>query len=173
MIARQERDRHTSASALGDAHAIAAVQKARAEQSHAEARLADLFNRRWPAAQRELVAAEQAAGNAKRALARPHVEALKRQRVKAASRIDAALAEAASAYGDFERLGLELQSYDLGDSGMVSRGEGYRGLQRMYSALPECLRSLPANPTAKFIPLAESEAQFWSLPPEPEKVKAA
>jgi hypothetical protein len=160
MIARKVVEQHIFASSLGQAHAIAIVEKAKARQSDADQRVADLSNQRWPAARLELEAAERAAERARRALAKPHVDALKRQRVKAAARMDSAFAEAASAYSDFERLGLELLSYDRGDSGMTSRSEAYVGLRRIFAALPECIKSLPAHST-KFLPLAESERQFF------------
>jgi hypothetical protein len=173
--AKQQGEIHRAKASTGDPAAIDTVKRALDAQHAAESALEEIRRVAMPKAFSQLAAAEQAATNARRALARPHVEALKRQRVEAAARMDAAFAESAAAYADFERLGLELLQYDLGDSGMVSRGEDYRGLRRMYSALPAFMRSLPANPTAKFIPLAESERQFLGLPPEQpdEKVKAA
>jgi hypothetical protein len=177
VAAKQECERHYNfAMTSGDAHAMAAVQRARSSQHEAEQRLAALLNLHWPAARQSLEAAEQAAANARRALAKPHIEALKRQCVAEAARMDEAFAEAEAAHERRQRYLLELQSWAQdGDGGMVSRHEDRVGLRRIYSALPAFMRSLPTNPTAKFIPLAESERQFWQLPPEQpaEKAKAA
>jgi hypothetical protein len=148
-------------------------QKARAQQTDAEQRRDDLFNRRWPAASLELAAAERAAETARRALAKPHVEALKRQRVAIGARMDKRLAEVAADYELYQRLGVEIQSYDPApDGGMMARHESFVGLQRISAALPACLKTLPASHPEKYIPLAVAEAQFWNLPPEPSE-KAA
>ncbi|SIO50125.1 hypothetical protein SAMN05443247_06639 [Bradyrhizobium erythrophlei] len=172
-IAKQQREQNTFLASTADARAMGIVEKAKEQQHEAEQRLADLVNQRWPAAWRSLQAAEQAEANAKRAAARPHIEAVKREVIAADVRIDKRNAENAADVELRKRLMLELQSYDTGDSGMVSRLEASVGLQRIANAMPLSLRALPA-PTAKHvIPLAESDGQYLNLPPEPEKEKAA
>jgi hypothetical protein len=88
-----------------------------------------------------------------------------RQCVAEGALIDKAFGEAAAAHERRLRNVAELQSWAQ-DGGMVSRHEDRVGLRRIYSALPSFIRSLPVNPTAAFIPLAESDRQFFSLPPE-------
>jgi hypothetical protein len=173
-IAKQERERHTFAAQLADTRAIVAVEEAKAKQSEAEQRLADLVNQRWPAAWQSLAEAERLATNARREARRPHAEAQKRQCVIIGARIDKRYAENTADFELLQRIKLELQADDTGDSAMVSRGEAFVGLSRHYAALPAYIRSLPANPTAKFIPLAVSEAQFLGVPPvETTTTKAA
>jgi hypothetical protein len=166
-IAKQQRERHAfSASTLADAHAIAMVEEARAQQAAAEKRLADLSNLRWHEARLELDAAERVLSTARRNLARPHVEALMRKRIAAGALMDKALAEVEAAFELHQRLGHELMSYNVvQDSTMTTQYEGCVGLRRIFAALPECIKSLPAHST-KFVPLAESERQFLNLPPE-------
>ncbi len=176
MIAKQEIAQHTfAAQMLADARAIDIIEKARVQQSGAEAHLADIFNRRWPAAQAELAATEKAAANAKRALAKPHVDSLKREQVADDALIDKALAEVATICERRRQRALELHSHDTGDSGMVNRFKDAMGFQRIADAMPECLRTLPPAAARHVVPLAQSDGQYLGLPPEQpgEKSKAA
>jgi hypothetical protein len=105
-----------------------------------------------------------------------HGEKLTRQRVAAAARMDAAFAESAAAYSEFERLGRELQSFpdlNIAVSGNLSHWETVTGYRRIAAALPAFFVKLfPttwANEDARQS-LAASEERFWQLPPqEPEK----
>jgi hypothetical protein len=147
-IANQEREQHLSASTRGDAHALAAVQKAQADQQNAERRLADLVNHRRPAAMQSLAAAEQAELNAKRAFAKPHVEALKRECVVVSARWDTLMAEAVAVFELLQRHHLELLSHDLGDSGMTSRFEAAMGLRRISDAVAHRRQTDSSHPRA-------------------------
>jgi hypothetical protein len=179
MRAKGHRETHALKASLGDATAIAAVKHARSEQHSAEQTIADL-QIALPEAQAQLASAEKVAASARHELAKLHGEKLMRQRVAAAGRMDAAFAEAASAYNDFERLGRELQAFpDLGIAvgGNVSHWENAAGFRRIASAMPLFfLKLFPGTWTneAARTPLAQSEAHFWQLPPEhDEKAKAA
>jgi hypothetical protein len=111
--------------ACRDAAAIEAIKHARAEQLAAEETINDL-KAAMPEAEAQLADAERAAASARHELAMLHGQALMRQRVKAAARMDVAFAEAAYAYSDFERLGRELQSFpdlNLTVSGNMSHWE--------------------------------------------------
>jgi hypothetical protein len=178
MSAKGHRETHALKASLGDATAIAAVKHARSEQHSAEQTTGDL-QIALPEAQAQLASAEKAAASARHELAKLHGEKLMRQRVAAAGRMDAAFAEAASAYNDFERLGRELQTFpDLGIavSGNMSHWETVTGYRRIAAALPAFFVKLfPttwSNSDARQ-GLAKSELEFWSLPPDDEKAKAA
>jgi hypothetical protein len=177
-IAKQHRQQHALASTLGDQNAVAAIKKARSEQHEAEQRAADL-SIALPEARLRLAAAETAAESARHELAKLHGEKIMRARVAAAARMDAAFAESAAAYSDFERLGRELQSFpdlNLAVSGNMSFYEGATGFRRIAASLPLFfLKLFPttwSNSDARQS-LAKSELDFWQLPPEPEKAKAA
>jgi hypothetical protein len=175
MVAKQIREQHALAEALGDAHGIALIREARSEQHEAEQRLADL-SIALPKARLELAAAERAAAAARHDLAIVHAEKLMRERIAAAAAMDAALAACAAAFNDYQRLGVELQSYpdlNLAQGGGMARWEDCAGLKRISAALPAFMKTLPSwtlTHPAKFVPLAVAEAQFWQVPPEqPEK----
>jgi prophage DNA circulation protein len=177
--ATKTREAHALQAAMGDAAAVAAIKHARSEQFAAEQTIGDL-KVALPEAEAHLVAAEKAAASARHELAMLHGEKMMRQRIAAAARMDAAFAECAAAYVDFERLGRELQSFpDLGiaQSGNMSHWETVTGFRRFAAALPVFfLKLFPGTWTneAARTPLAQSEARFWNLPPEqPEKAKAA
>jgi hypothetical protein len=100
-----------------------------------------------------------------------------RARVAVAARMDAAFAEVAADYQLYHQLGLELQSFpDLNlTQGGMARWEEVTGEKRISAAVPICLTKLPSwtwTHPSKRVPLAESEAGFWSLPPE-QPAKAA
>jgi hypothetical protein len=163
---------HRAKASTGDPAAIAAVNTARDAQRAAESTIEEI-RRALPKAFSQLAEAERLAGNACRALARPHIEALKHECVAAAARIDRRNAENEVDYELRQRVLLELESWAQ-DDGMVSRHEDRVGLRRCYAAQSPFVRSLAANPTAKFIPLAESDRQFLGLPPaETATTKAA
>jgi hypothetical protein len=174
------REEHGLAAALGESTALAAVKKARAEQHEAEQHLADLAAIALPASRVHLANAEKAAAAARHALAMHHGEKLMRQRVAAAAQMDQAFAVCAAAFGEYERLGQELQNFpdlNLAQGGGMARWEDAAGLKRIAAAVPICLTKLPAwtwtHPSAR-VPLADSEADFWSLPPvETQTSKAA
>jgi hypothetical protein len=172
--AKQEGDVLRGRAATGDAAATDAFKAAQDAQAAAESALAELRQAALPKALSELAEAERIAGNAKRTAAQPRIDALKHQAVAAGARFDKAQAEGAAALELLQRVVTELGSYE-NDAGMISRYEARIGLGRIYNALPECIRSLPANPAAKFILLAESLRQYWNPPPEQpdEKAKAA
>jgi hypothetical protein len=176
--AKQTREEHALAAAMQDAHAVSEVKHARSAQADAEQSIGDL-QIALPAATEQLANAEKAAESARHELAKLHGEKIMRQRVVAAGRMDAAFAEAASAYNDFERLGRELQAFpdlNLSQGGTMSFYEGATGFRRIAAALPAFfIKLFPtswSNSDARR-PLAESESHFWQLPPEPEKAKAA
>src|ERR1019366_8168551 len=129
LNAKKNREAHALKAAMSDAAAIAAVKHARSEQHTAEQTIGDL-KIALPEAEAQLAAAEKAAASAKHELAKLHGAKLMRQRVAAAGKMDAAFAEAASAYADFARLGRELQAFpDLGIavSGNMSHWETVTG----------------------------------------------
>jgi hypothetical protein len=177
LRAKKQCEVHALAASLGDATAIAAIKLARGEQHITEQQISDL-QIALPGAQAQLASVEKAAESARHELAKLHGEKLMRQRVVAAGRMDAAFAEAASAYNDFERLGRELQSFpdlNFGASGNMSHWEGVAGLRRIAAALPAFFVKLfPTSWSNSDMrrSLAQSEAHFWQLP-EPEKQKAA
>jgi hypothetical protein len=176
--ATKVREIHALAAAMQDAHAIAEIKHARSAHAVAEATLADLAVA-LPAAATHLANAERAADAARHEIAKLHGEKLMRQRVAAAGRMDTALADAASAYNDFERLGRELQSFpdlNFGASGNMSHWEGVAGLRRIAAALPAFFTKLfPGTWTIEGAreSLAASEEKFWQLPPEKHSDKAA
>jgi len=179
MRAKKQREAHALAASLGDGSAIAAIKQARSEQQNAEQIISDL-KFALPAAEERLAAAEKAAESARHELAKLLGEKLMRSRVAAAARMDAAFAECAAAYSDFERLGRELQSFpdlNIAVSGNMSHWETVIGFRRIAAALPVFfLKLFPQTWTneAPRIALAQSEKDFWQLPPEqPEKAKAA
>jgi hypothetical protein len=96
-IAKQHRERHALSSTLGDSHAIAAIEKARADQYGGEQRLADL-SIALPEAQAKLAAAERAATAARHELAMLRAESKKRARIAAAGRLDEALSACAAGF---------------------------------------------------------------------------
>jgi chromosome segregation ATPase len=108
--AQKVRSTHALAAAMQDAHAVAEIKHARSAEASATATIADLAVA-LPAAREKLAEAERAAADARSELARLQAEKIMRARVQAAARMDGALAEAAAAYVDFERLGRELQSF--------------------------------------------------------------
>src|SRR5258706_831903 len=169
--AKQEGEIHALKASTGDAAAIAAKYIAWDAQRDAESTIADL-RVALPKAFSQLAEAEQATENARRALAKPHREAKMRERVAISARIDKRNAENAADYELHRRLGLELLNDLAQDGGMMSRYEDLIGLKRISAAMPACLKTLPATDPTKFVPLAVSEAQFWSLPPE-QPAKAA
>ena len=165
--ATKHREQNALAAALGDQTATAAIRH--------EADLAIAL----PAARLALAAAERAATAARHELAKLHGTALMRQRVIAAARMDAALSECAAAYADFDRLGREIQSLPdlrIAQSGNVSDWERAQGYRRIAAALPPFFVKLLSSWSHqdKWIPLAVSEQNLWSLPPaQPETAKAA
>ena len=176
--AKKHREEHALKASLGDPAAIAAVKHGRAEQHSTEQTIADLALA-LPEAQAQLVIAEKNAESARHELAKLHGAALMRERVAAAARMDAAFAESAAAYADFERLGRELQSFpDLGIavSGNMSHWETVTGYRRIAASLPGFFVKLfPTNWTndSPRVALAQSEASFWQLAPENKPAKAA
>jgi hypothetical protein len=177
--AKKIREANALKSATGDATAIAAIKAARAEQLAAEQTRVDL-KIALPEMEAQLAAAEKAAASARHELAMLHGRALMRQRVAAAARMDAAFAESAAAYADFERLGRELQSFpdlNIAVSGNMSHWETVTGYRRIASALPMFFLKLFPTTWSNEAPrtsLAASEAHFWQLAPEhDEKSKAA
>jgi hypothetical protein len=162
---KQEGEIHRAKAAAGDAAAIGACKHAQDAQREAESTITEIRLVALPKAVSQLAEAEREAENARRDLAKPHIEALKREVVADAAVIDEGLAVAAAAQERRLRNIAEIESWER-DDGHVSRREDRVGLRRIYSALPAFMRSLPANPTAKFIPLAESDRQFFNLPPE-------
>jgi hypothetical protein len=108
-----------------------------------------------------------------------HGQKLMRQRVAAAARMDAAFAECAAAYAEFERLGRELQSFpdlNIAASGNMSHWETVTGYRRIAAALPAFfVKQFPTTWTNEDArqSLAASEEKFWQLPPEQtEKAKS-
>ncbi len=136
--AKKERESHALKAAMGDAAATTAIKRARGEQLTAEQVIADL-RIALPEAEAQLAAAEKATASARHELAMLHGEKMMRSRVAAAARMDAAFAEAASAYSDFERLGRELQSFpdlNIAVSGNMSHWETVTGYRRIAASLP-------------------------------------
>jgi hypothetical protein len=179
LRAKKQREAHALAASLGDATAIAAIKHARSEQHITEQQISDL-QIALPEAQAQLAAAEKKAESARHELAKLHGERLMRARVAAAARMDAAFAESAAAYADFERLGRELQSFpdlNISQGGTMSHHEGVTGYRRIAAALPAFfVKMFPTSWSNNDMrrPLAESESHFWQLQPEqPEKTKAA
>jgi hypothetical protein len=174
--AKKTREAHALKAAMGNAHAVSEIKHARAAQTAAEQTIADLAVA-LPAAEAQLANAEKSAELARHELARFQAEKIMRSRVAAAQRMDTAFAEVAAAYELYQRLGLEIQSYpDLNlTQGGMARWEEVTGEKRISAAVPICLTKLPAwtwTHPAKRVPLAESEAGFWSLSPE-QPAKAA
>jgi hypothetical protein len=174
--ATADRERLALAALTGDAGAAATVKKAVTQQQEGEQHL-ETISFALPAARQELAAAERAAAAARRELAMHLAQGMMRSRIAAGARMDAGFAAIAEAYLEYESLGKQLQSFpdlDLAQGGMA-RWEDTTGLKRISAALPAFFKALPAwtlSHPAKFVPLAVSEAGFWSLPP-PEKAKAA
>jgi hypothetical protein len=169
--AKQESDIIRARASTGDPAATSAFNRAQDAERAADAAIAEIRLVALPKAFSQLAEAERQAENARRDLAKPHDDALKRQIVAGSARIDKLLAEVAAELELRQRLVSELQSRD---DGMVSRYEDRVGLKRIYKAMPAVIRSLPANPTAEFIALAESDRQFFNLPPvETATAKAA
>ena len=168
--AKKIREANALKASMGDAAAVAAIKHARSEQHTAEQTIGDL-QIALPEAEAQLAMAEKNAASARHELAKLFGEKLMRQRVAAAARMDAAFSEAASAYGDFERLGRELQSFpDLGIavSGNMSHWETVTGFRRIAACLPTFFMKLfPTTWTNEDArqSLAKSEADFWQLPP--------
>jgi hypothetical protein len=173
------REQHALAAALGEAHAIVAIKKARAEQHDAEQHLADLSMIALPAAMAHLASAEKAATSARHELAKLIATQIMRARVAAAAQMDEAFAVCAAAFGEYERLGQELQSFpdlNLAQGGGMARWEDAAGLKRIAAAVPICLTKLPSwtwTDPSKRVALAVSEADFWSLQPKQPEKKAA
>jgi hypothetical protein len=176
--AKRAREKHALGAAMQDASATAEIKHARAAQTAAEETISDL-GIALPEAEQQLAAAEKAAASARHALAMHHGEKLMRQRVEAAARMDAAFAESAAAYSEFERLGRELQSFpdlNIALSGNMSHWETVTGYRRIAAALPLFfLKLFPQSFSneAPRTPIAKSEADFWQLPPEQPEAKAA
>jgi hypothetical protein len=175
--AKKQREIHALKASMGDAAAIAAIKTARDAQRDAESTIDDL-RVALPEAQSQLVAAEKAAASARHELAMLHGERLMRERVAAAARMDAAFAECAAAYADFERLGRELQAFpdlNIAVGGNMSHWETVTGYRRIAAALPAFFVKLfPqtwANEDARQS-LAASEEKFWQLPPEHDEKKS-
>jgi hypothetical protein len=171
---------HALPAAKGDAAAKTAIQHAGAERHEAEQILASLAIA-LPEAAADLANAGRAAAGARRELALLQAMGLKRQRVAAAARIDAGLAEASAGYAEYHRLGVELQNFpdlNIGQGGGMAFFEGTSGVKRIFGALPSFIVKLfPSNisqESSQRGPLSEAERKFWSLPPEPDdKSKAA
>jgi hypothetical protein len=172
-LARAKKVRESCAlqSAKGDAIAIAAIKQARSEQNNAEQILGDL-KIAHPEAAANLANAEKAAAYARHELALHQAMGLKRQRVAAAARIDAGLAEASAGYADYHRLGVELQNFPdlhIAQGGGMAFFEGTSGVKRLFGALPSFITKLfptaISQESSQRAPLAVSEAHFWSLPP--------
>lgn len=178
-IAKQQREQHALASTLSEPNAVAAIRTARVDQYESEQRLADV-SIALPAARQHLDNAERAAAAARRELAMHQAQGMMRARVAAGARLDVGFAAIPEAYLEYDSLGRQLQSFpdlDLAQGGM-SRWEDCAGLKRLAAAVPAFLKTLLSwtwTHHAKHVPLAESERQFWSLPPEQpdEKAKAA
>jgi hypothetical protein len=176
--AKKHREDHALKASLGDATAIAAVKHARGEQHTAEQNIGDL-TLALPEAQAQLAIAEKNAESARHELAKLHGEKLMRARVAAAAKMDTAFGELAEAFADFERLGRELQSFPdlrIAQSGNMSHWETVTGFRRIAAALPAFFAKLPSTTWSSSDArqsLAVSEANFWQLPPEHEKAKAA
>jgi hypothetical protein len=176
--AKEHRQTHALQASLGDATAIAAIKHARSEQHSAEQTISDL-QIALPEAQAQLASAEKAAASARHEIAKLHGEKLMRQRCAAAARMDDAFAAAASAYGDFERLGRELQAYpdlNIGVSGNMSHWESVTGYRRIAASLPTFFTKLfPGTWTIEGAreSLAASEEKFWQLPPDDVNARAA
>jgi hypothetical protein len=177
--ARKERESHALQASLGDATAVAAIKAARDAQRDAEALLDDL-RVALPAAEASLAEAEKAAASAKAALSRFVAEGLMRKRIENAAQIDAWLAAGASLFDVRAKLGTEIVNMDVMPRTMhgTSNYEEAMGARRLRASLPAWISKLfpgAVHDEMPRQPLAISEAQFWSLPPEQpdEKAKAA
>jgi hypothetical protein len=170
------REGHALSALLGDSKAKFAISTARSAQQEAESDLGDI-GIALPAAKLQLDIAVKEAASARRALALVHAKKLMHQRVAAAAMIDAGNAMTAKGYADFERLGKELQNFpdlDITHGGSLSHYENVTGDRRIAASLPPFfLKLFPgiwnSDPRRS---LAESERDFWQLPPE-ENAKAA
>jgi hypothetical protein len=105
--AAKVREQHALAAATGDDDAASRVKEARAAHSDAAAILEDLAVAQ-PRAEEALAAAKKSAELAQHAVARHQAEGIMLERLKAAERIDAILADLASACADYDRLGRDV-----------------------------------------------------------------
>jgi hypothetical protein len=153
---------------LGDAAAQKALAHIRHECDEAAQSLGDL-QLALPEAQQQLAAAEAAHKGAEAEQRKVITGRLARERVAAAARIDAALAEVAAAFLDYERLGKEL--FGAADhGGVMSQLEGILGLTRLAAALPakpflDLKKNHPMADIGIGPSLAIAEARVWNLPP--------
>jgi hypothetical protein len=175
----ERRKQFALAASLHDPAATKEIATARIEHAAAIGDIADLGHALIDANSR-LIEAEREAKAARHELALDQATTLMHKRVSAAAKFDEALAACAAAFDDYQRLGAELQSYpdlNLAQGGaMMAHWEDATGLKRLAAALPAFLKTLPAwtlTHHAKFVPLAQSESQFWSLPAEQPEAKAA
>jgi uncharacterized membrane protein YdfJ with MMPL/SSD domain len=162
---------------MGDAVAIEAVTAARSEQSSAEQTIADL-QIALPEAMAQLAEAEKAAAAARHAVAKAKAEEAMKNRIAKAGEIDAAIADFARLYHEYEALGREI--IDMPDAlppsvHGIRNYEGAVGLRRAAAALPPFMqRFFPGalHDERKREPLAVTEARHWGLPAVEEDDKS-
>jgi molecular chaperone GrpE (heat shock protein) len=167
--AQEHRSTHALQASLGEAAAIAAVEIARSEQHSAEQTIGDL-QISLQQAQAKLAGAEKNAESARRELAKFLAEKIMKKRIEVAGQLDAAIADFARLFNEFEKLG-----HEIANAGAVPRNlhgmadhEGAIGLRRVRAALPKFLDKV--FPTALHDEnlkenLAITEARHWNLQP--------
>jgi hypothetical protein len=175
--AKQIRENHALKAAMGDAVAIEAVTAARSEQSSAEQTIADL-QIALPEAMAQLAKAEKAAAAARHAVAKAKAEEAMKNRIAKAGEIDAAIADFARLYHEYEALGREI--IDMPDAlppsvHGIRNYEGAVGLRRVAAALPPFMQRFfrgALHDERKREPLAVTEARHRGLPAVEEDDKS-
>jgi uncharacterized membrane protein YdfJ with MMPL/SSD domain len=159
--AKQIRENHALKAAMGDAVAIEAVTAARSEQSSAEQTIADL-QIALPEAMAQLAEAEKAAAAARHAVAKAKAEEAMKKRIAKAGEIDAAIADFARLYHEYEALGREI--IDMPDAlppsvHGIRNYEGAVGLRRVAAALPPSCKDFSRVPC-----MMSGNANRWQSP---------
>ena len=176
--AEKHRRAHALNATLGDNVAIAEIKRARADANGAQNTLNDLALA-LPEAQAQLAEAEKAAASARHALTRLQAEKLMRQRVDVGGQLDTVSAEFARLYGEYERLGAQIENMDMMPRTMHggTDHEGAVGARRVRASLPKFFWKLfpgAVHDEMKTENLATAEARFWGLAPvETATTKAA
>jgi hypothetical protein len=173
---KQVREASALKAEMGDVTALKAITQARHDGHNAEQIMGDLQHA-MADAQVKLAEAETEAASARAALARRQVEILIRQRIDVAGEFDKTVAIAGRLYRQYEEIGREIVGMDAMPRNLhgISNVEGAVGARRVRASLPAFFWKLfpgSLHDEMKTENLATSEAQFWSLPDQPE-AKAA
>jgi chromosome segregation ATPase len=174
-----ERKRYALAASQSETKAVAVIGKARAQQATAENDIKDLGHA-LAEARAMLLEAEAEAKKSRQNMTKFKLQTLQRQRVQAAAKIDAIVADFVPAFAEYERLGKEIIS--LPDQlqpnihGMVDH-MGPAGMRRVAAAMPAVfLKFYPGaqrDEQTKPMPLARAEEIYWGLAPIDSETKAA